>query len=331
MSNNSTNNIPYDFEINALINFLKSKNINSILIQLPDGLKHYFPYIFSKLKKNIPELRIYLSGHPTYGPCIIDEESAKELGVDLIIHFGHLKYPYYTPKYSTIFIPAKSKLKINHQVLLKLKEVLEANNYRSIVLCSSAQHINVLHPLASELRSMGFTVNIAEQPILGCYYNPALLYEADAYIVVAGGIFHAIGMWLASQKPTIRIDPYEFKVEDISFTAINILKKRLWKIYLARDGHRWAIIDGMKGQSRTNIVEKLTKLLTRKGIEYIIVKADKIDIELLRNLGTEIDVYVITACPRIAIDDLNDFEKPVLTPGEAYYSLGIEKRYVFPW
>ncbi|RLG88959.1 MAG: diphthamide biosynthesis enzyme Dph2 [Thermoprotei archaeon] len=331
MNSNSLENIPYDFELGSIINFLKSKNAKSILIQLPDGLKHYFPYISSELKKRVPELKIYLSGHPTYGPCTVDEESAKELGVDIIIHFGHLEYPFYTPKYETIFIPAKSKLRIGQEPLLKLKEILEEKSCKSVAISSPAQHLNILSSIALELKSYGFDVNIAKQPILGCYYNPALSYEVDAHIVVAGGAFHAIGMWLASQKPTIRVDPYESRVEDITFTAMSILKKRLWRIHMAMDSYKWAIIDGAKGQSRTNIVKKLEEQLLEKGLEYIVVKANRIDAELLRNLGTSIDAYIITACPRIAIDDLSDFEKPVLAPGEAYYALGMKKRYVFPW
>jgi 2-(3-amino-3-carboxypropyl)histidine synthase len=32
--------------------------------------------------------------------------------------------------------------------------------------------------------------------------------------------------------------------------------------------------------------------------------------------GFELDCYINTACPRIAIDDRNEFKKPILNPDE---------------
>ena len=51
--------------------------------------------------------------------------------------------------------------------------------------------------------------------------------------------------------------------------------------------------------------------------------------EKLRSLG--FDAYVSTACPRIAVDDVAMYDKPLLTPQELEIVLGVRKweNYVF--
>lgn len=101
------------------------------------------------------------------------------------------------------------------------------------------------------------------------------------------------------------------------------------------DARRVGIIVGiLPGQYRPGIVDALSKLLRRQGIEYYLLYAERVTRETLDNLGsTSFDAYIITSCPRLAIEDFGDYWKPVLTPGEARIVLmhGGPVDYSFPW
>ncbi len=45
--------------------------------------------------------------------------------------------------------------------------------------------------------------------------------------------------------------------------------------------------------------------------------------------GFEFDAYVVVACPRVPIDDYENWRKPVLTPREVEILLGLREDYEF--
>jgi Diphthamide synthase subunit DPH2 len=53
----------------------------------------------------------------------------------------------------------------------------------------------------------------------------------------------------------------------------------------------------------------------------------------MRDVDSEwFEAFVVTSCPRLPVDDLYEYEKPVLTPGEAFMALqGRLEPYMFPW
>ena len=103
----------YEFEILKTIWRIEKANATAIALQLPEGLTMYastigdilvkFAYRFSpqhinnnndddqqtttKLPKEIKSLSIL--GDVTYGACCIDDLSARALGCDLLVHYGH--------------------------------------------------------------------------------------------------------------------------------------------------------------------------------------------------------------------------------------------------
>lgn len=94
-----------------------------------------------------------------------------------------------------------------------------------------------------------------------------------------------------------------------------LLKKRYAQIAKAADGHRVGVIVGKKlGQQRPGLAERLKALAERHGYTAVLVTVDMLQPERLDHLG--MDLYVSTACPRIAIDDGGRFRQPLLTPIE---------------
>jgi len=93
------------------------------------------------------------------------------------------------------------------------------------------------------------------------------------------------------------------------------------------------IIRGLKlGQNRPTLVNFLKRGLEGKGKKVYVFTNRIVTVEALRNLPNEVEVFVVTSCPRVLIDDVYNFEKPVLTPGEAKMVISGElDKYIFPW
>ncbi len=113
-----------------------------------------------------------------------------------------------------------------------------------------------------------------------------------------------------------------------------ILKIRYSKILKAMDAKNWVIIQGVKvGQNRPLMVRYFEKKLKERNNGVFIVTNKVLNADNLRNIDRRyIDAYIVTSCPRLPTDDLFEFEKPVLTPGEAKMII-INKLepYIFPW
>ncbi|HIQ03195.1 MAG TPA: diphthamide biosynthesis enzyme Dph2 [Desulfurococcales archaeon] len=337
---NTCENVPYDFELERVISELKKLKAKRVLIQLPNGLKKYARVICSKLASL--GLDVYLSASHTYGGCDVAENEAKLVKADVVIHFGHTKY--YEPKINTIFIPSYSKVKLNSNTLSKLTSYLKKHNFEVVSLSAVIQHIPLLRSVKEHLENNGIKCIITPiggycripGQILGCSYEGAIKInkEVNAHIVIAGGLFHGLGLGLATGKTTIILDPYEQTFKDITEYIQKTLKMRYWKIFEAKNRQNYVLIIGSKpGQYRPSLVNLLADRLLKRGKNVYRIIANELSVDILRNIDCkEYDVYVITSCPRLPIDDLYSFEKPVLTPGEALMIADdAYDKYIFPW
>ncbi|MCD6340378.1 MAG: diphthamide synthesis protein, partial [Desulfurococcales archaeon] len=142
-----------------------------------------------------------------------------------------------------------------------------------------------------------------------------------------------VGLRIRNSKPVFKLDPYEQKAELINDKVYRFLKIRYSKIMNAFDAKNWLIVAGACGQYRPNIVRKLEKLLKKNNASYYISRVAILNEHTLRNIDTEaIDAIIVTSCPRLPIEDLSRYHKPVLTPGEALMILSNRIHdYIFPW
>ena len=69
-------------------------NAKKVLIQVPDGLKQHTDKIYDALRDTGAELFIWTDSN--YGSCDLPIE-AKNVGVDLILHYGHEAWNYAKP------------------------------------------------------------------------------------------------------------------------------------------------------------------------------------------------------------------------------------------
>ncbi len=309
----------YDFEIDRIVEELRFLGVEKVLLQFTEGFQPCAPYVVRELRSRLG-IEIVVSANPSYGPCIVDEATARDLGIELVIHFGHLEHPRYRPSITTIFVP------VQYRGEAKLGNVEELASLRNLCVATTAQHIDLAKDLAEKLSARFLGI------VYGCYVPP---YQGcEKLLIVAGGSFHCLSAkLLAPHLEVLCLDPYVGRLWRPDREYEKLIRARLWKVSQALDARRWLIVSGLYGQRRKEIVNDLRNLIEDRGGEVIVVHALRIDESILRNLEAHrFDAIVVAACPRIAIDDLQHFEKPVLTPGEA--RMVLERRlegYVYPW
>lgn len=334
----------YSIDYDLIANFLVKNRIKKVLIEAPDGLKPLIPCI---IKKFGDKYKFLISGSPTYGSCDIALNTARELGVDAIIHVGHNEYPFLKIKIMIpiLYVPAYYNWKPSIRILGILNSIFEKNSYQRIGLVATIQHMNIMENIKKELESRGYKVFIGKSAskllsgqILGCEFSAAIniASKVDVFLLLAGGRFHAIGLSLVIKKPVIQLDPYREEIIDIRNEVKKILMKRYYIISRVRNNivKTAGIIIGSKpGQYRPHIVDFVKKILTELGIDFSEIVVNELSFEKLVSIDNalNLDIYIVTSCPRLPIDDLADFYKPVLTPGELYMVKNKEiKQYIFP-
>ncbi len=317
--------LDYDFQIDSVSRWVKEKGFKKVVLQLPPALQRCAAYIVSSLAEQIKDVEFIVSANPSYGACLVDEATALAVGAEAIIHFGHVEYPLYKPSIPTLFVPLEWVKANLAWLTATLREVCEG--LRCCVV-TTAQHLVTISKICREL-GIEF-----KGIVLGCL-APDDLRNCEKVVVVAGGDFHCVSLALrrSSCEGMVCIDPYAKRVFDPCNEFRKILKIRMWKIYECLNAKKWLIVNGLYGQNRSELMNRLKKLVESSGGSAYIASALSISENVIRNLDSEdIDCIVITACPRIAIDDMCSYEKPVLTPGEALMVLTKNlDRYVYPW
>jgi 2-(3-amino-3-carboxypropyl)histidine synthase len=112
------------------------------------------------------------------------------------------------------------------------------------------------------------------------------------------------------------------KKQEIEDLKNNLLRQRYGAIIAARNSQKFGILIGVKrGQQRLKVALAAKKMLDAAGKTSFFITLDDFSYEALQGFS-DIECYVSTACPRIAIDDYNMYKKPIITPVELEIVLG---------
>ena len=80
----------YEFEIHKTVWRVRKGKLQRVALQFPEGLLMYACAIADILRRFAPTLqRVVVLGDVTYGACCVDDLSAKAMGCELLIHYGH--------------------------------------------------------------------------------------------------------------------------------------------------------------------------------------------------------------------------------------------------
>lgn len=295
-----------------LIENLKKKGVKRVALQFPEGLKRCSTDVAAALKD--AGFDVIVSGDPCYGACDLALDTLAF--ADVLVHFGHSPVD---NQPQVIFEPYR----INFDVAV-LENALPFLKGRTIGLVTTVQHVHLIPAMEAFLHSKRITSIVAEGggripnrgQVLGCNFAAAKATGADEILFVGTGLFHPIGIALATHARVIALDPLTGTAQEVNSDVL--MRRRFAVIEKARGAKTVGIIVSTKsGQQRMELALRLASL----SPGAVIVTMREVNPDELLNLG--FTCYVNTACPRLAYDDQVRFPVPVLSPHEFEILCGV--------
>nr|XP_005157639.1 2-(3-amino-3-carboxypropyl)histidine synthase subunit 1 isoform X2 [Danio rerio] len=314
----------YNFEIHKTIWRVRQAKAKRVALQLPEGLQ-MFACVIADIIERFTEADTLVMGDVTYGACCVDDFTARALGADFMVHYGH-----------SCLIPIDSTegikmLYVFVDIQIDTAHFLDTLRFnfppgRSLALVSTIQFVAALQAASAALKP-DYEVLVPQcRPlspgeILGCT-SPRLDKHVNAVIYLGDGRFHLESIMIANpDTPAYRYDPYSkvFSREYYDHDAMRAT--RLKAIESARSAQRWGLILGTLGrQGNPKILEHLESQLKSLGRSFTRVLLSEIFPRKLELLA-DVDAWVQIACPRLSIDWGTAFSKPLLSPYEAAVAL----------
>jgi 2-(3-amino-3-carboxypropyl)histidine synthase len=202
--------------------------------------------------------------------------------------------------------------------------------WQRIGLVTTIQHVQMLDTVKEILLDEDKIVAVGDAgytrypgQVIGCDYSNAKSIAADveAFLFIGGGRFHALGVALSTSKPTLVADPYEQRAFSVDKDARKTLRKRWANISETRNAQIIAILIGLKpGQKRLDEAMILKQKFEKKGKKIYLFAIRNIAPDVFLNFPT-VEAYINTACPRLSLDDSEQFSKPLLTTNEALVAI----------
>mmetsp|Transcript_48888 Transcript_48888/g.122992 ORF Transcript_48888/g.122992 Transcript_48888/m.122992 type:complete len:461 (+) Transcript_48888:80-1462(+) len=325
----------YNFEIYKTIERLRSKKAKRVALQFPEGLLLY-SCLISDILERFCQVETVVMGDVTYGACCVDDFSARALGCDFMVHYGHsCLVPIDVTTINMLYVFVDIKIDVTHFVE-SVKFNLDPE--KRIALVSTIQFASSLQVAKREL-----TEYFTEEPIvpraaplsrgeiLGCT-SPKIGAEIDALVYLADGRFHLESIMISNPDlPTYKYDPYSkvFSTEKYDHPKMKSIRRDA--VLQASTAKKFGLIVGTLGrQGSTHVVKHIEDNLRAAGKPYIVLLLSEIFPAKLARFE-DVDAWIQVACPRLSIDWGVHFSKPILNPYEAEVALGaIEWQSVYP-
>ncbi|ESO97944.1 hypothetical protein LOTGIDRAFT_153055 [Lottia gigantea] len=313
----------YNFEIYKTIWKIKSTESKTVALQLPEGLL-LFACTIADILERFTGADTIIMGDVTYGACCVDDYTAKALGADLMVHYGHscLVPIDTTSGIQMLYVFVDIKIDLVHFI-----ETVKYN-FKSgsrLALVSTIQFVAALQSSSRELSNDYKIITPQCKPlspgeILGC--TSPRLSDVDALIYLGDGRFHLESIMISNPTvPAYRYDPYSKKFTQEYYEHDKMKEIRHQAVEKASQAKKIGIILGTLGrQGSPKILQHLQEKICDCNKESITVLLSEIFPAKLQ-LFTDIDAWVQIACPRLSIDWGYAFNKPLLNPYELSVAL----------
>ncbi|ERE67973.1 diphthamide biosynthesis protein 1 [Cricetulus griseus] len=311
----------YNFEIPKTIWRIQQAQAKKVALQMPEGLLLFACTIVDILER-FTKAEVMVMGDVTYGACCVDDFTARALGVDFLVHYGHsCLVPMDTSVQDFRVLYVFVDIRIDTAHLLDSVRLTFAPG-SSLALVSTIQFVSTLQAAAQELKaeyhvSVPQCKPLSPGEILGCT-SPRLPKEVEAVVYLGDGRFHLESVMIANPNvPAYRYDPYSKVLSREHYDHQRMQATRQEAIAAARSAKTWGLILGTLGrQGSPKILEHLESRLKGLGLPFVRLLLSEIFPSKL-SLLPMVDVWVQVACPRLSIDWGSAFPKPLLTPYEA--------------
>ncbi|XP_062516867.1 2-(3-amino-3-carboxypropyl)histidine synthase subunit 1-like [Corticium candelabrum] len=314
----------YNFEIYKTVWKVRQATATRVALQFPEGLL-MFATTIADIIERFTSADTLIMGDVTYGACCIDDFTAKALGADFLVHYGHsCLVPIDTTEITTLYVFVDIKLDAQHFV-----DTIRHNFRREerLALVGTIQFVSTLQAVYEMLSKEYDLVLPQVKPLspgelLGCT-SPRLPKDIDALVYLADGRFHLESIMISNPSvPAFKYDPYSKIFSREYYDHETMIGVRQAMIERASKAKRFGLILGTLGrQGNPKVLQDLEEKIKLAGLECITVLMSEIFPEKLK-LFPDIDAWVQIACPRLSIDWGQEFDKPLLTPYEAMVAIG---------
>ncbi len=216
----------------------------------------------------------------------------------------------------TLFFEARYRGKVD-------PEKIDAGSLpKRIVLATTVQFLDSLDPVRKSLERRGKKVILPKGlhaayrgQVLGCSLISSIpeAKNADCFLYIGDGLFHPRQLMLKNDLPVFVFDPKADDFRKLSVLEVDSERKRA-KGALLRflSSERIGILVSIKpGQNRMALARRLKRNLSKRGKEAYLFLSDTIDFSEFENFPF-VEVWVNTACPRIAYDDQARQRRPII-------------------
>ncbi|KAM9320295.1 2-(3-amino-3-carboxypropyl)histidine synthase subunit 1 [Gastrophryne carolinensis] len=314
----------YNFEIPKTIWRIHQASAKRVALQMPEGLL-MFACTIADIIERFTSAETVVMGDVTYGACCVDDYTARALGADFLVHYGHscLIPIDATHGMKMLYVFVDIKIDTSHFV-----DTIRFNFQKggSLAFVSTIQFVSALQAAAHDLRPEYNIIIPQSKPlspgeILGCT-SPRLDTPVDAVVYLGDGRFHLESAMIANPDvKAFRYDPYSKVFSREYYDHEAMLKNRSEAIKSAVGAKTWGLILGTLGrQGSPKILQHLELRLEALGCRYVRLLLSEIFPNKLK-LFPEVEAWIQVACPRLSIDWGTAFSKPLLTPYEASVAL----------
>ncbi|XP_043334179.1 2-(3-amino-3-carboxypropyl)histidine synthase subunit 1 isoform X1 [Cervus elaphus] len=315
----------YNFEIPKTIWRIQQAQAKKVALQMPEGLLLFACTIVDILER-FTEAEVMVMGDVTYGACCVDDFTARALGADFLVHYGHsclVPMDTSAQDFRVLYVFVDIRIDTAH-LLDSVRLTFPPGS--ALALVSTIQFVSTLQAAAQELKAE-YRVSVPQcKPlspgeILGCT-SPCLPKEVEAVVYLGDGRFHLESVMIANPNiSAYRYDPYSKVLSREHYDHQRMQANRREAIATAHSAKSWGLILGTLGrQGSPKILEHLESRLQALGLPFVRLLLSEIFPSKL-SLLPEVDVWVQVACPRLSIDWGTAFPKPLLTPYEAAVAL----------
>ena len=202
----------YSFEVHKTIWRLREAKATTVALQLPEGLQ-MFACALADIIGEYAQVEVVVLGDVTYGACCVDDLTARALGADMLIHYGHsCLVPIDTCCIKTMYVFVEISVDLDH-LLEALKHNFDSS--KRLLLVGTVQFVGSIHKIRPALEQHFTSVSIPQSrplskgEVLGCTAPTIDASGVDLVIYVGDGRFHLEAIMIANPSlPYYRYDPY---------------------------------------------------------------------------------------------------------------------------
>lgn len=325
----------YNFEMYKVVWAVRQGGYKRVALQFPEGLQMY-ALVIADIVEEFTGADVVVMGDVVYGACCVDDYTAKTLGCDFIVHYGHsCLVPVTTMKVKSMYVFVSIRFDEEHLISTIRENFAEGSR---LVLTSTVQFVTALDRVREGLCDRYEVMVPWEKPlsrgeVLGCTAAKIPDWERyDAMVFVGDGRFHLEAMMISNPGLTAYLyNTYSKEMTREEYDHSGMMHSRHEAVRATMGARKVGLILGTLGrQGSIKVLQYTIGLLDLKSIAHCIILLSELSPEKLEKFSG-IDVWIQTSCPRLSIDWGGTYTIPVITPFEAAVALrASEWRDVYP-